>query len=289
MPMGLPLGTADVATARNVMLEVHYDNPDKVQIRDSSGFKLYYTDTLRANDAMIMTLGHLNINIPAGATSHQHTNDCAAACTNKLKKPLTALWAGLHMHSAGKAIWTDHYRGEQQLAPLGQKHSWDFNQQSPTHVKAVIQPGDRLVTHCVYNAQTRGKATRFGEGTGDEMCFNFLMVYPADGVSMCMDIGKVSSKADAPKLGICLDGKIAGLPSLFGALGRQNLDIAAISQIAMPFGAEPISSAPYSSPACARRSPGVDGKASSGAGMVPGRSAMLLTVPVLAFLWSTFC
>ncbi len=24
------------------------------------------------------------------------------------------------------------------------------------------------------------------------MCFNFLMVYPADGVSMCMDIGKVS-------------------------------------------------------------------------------------------------
>jgi hypothetical protein len=43
---------------------VHYDNPDKVQIRDSSGFKLYYTDELRANDAMIMTLGHLNINIP---------------------------------------------------------------------------------------------------------------------------------------------------------------------------------------------------------------------------------
>jgi hypothetical protein len=97
------------------------------------------------------------------------------------------------MHSAGKAIWTDHYRGSQQLAPLGQKHSWDFNQQSPTHVKAVIQPGDRLVTNCVYNSQTRGKATRFGEGTADEMCFNFLMVYPADGISMCMDIGKVSS------------------------------------------------------------------------------------------------
>jgi hypothetical protein len=172
---------------------VHYDNPDKVQIRDSSGFKLYYTDELRANDAMIMTLGHLNINIPPGATSHQHTNDCSAACTRKLKKPLTALWAGLHMHSAGKAIWTDHYRGSQQLAPLGQKHSWDFNQQSPTHVKAVIQPGDRLVTNCVYNSQTRGKATRFGEGTADEMCFNFLMVYPADGISMCMDIGKVSS------------------------------------------------------------------------------------------------
>jgi len=70
--------------------------------------------------------------------------------------------------------------------------SWDFNQQSPTHLKAVIQPGDRLVTHCVYSSQTKDKRTRFGEGTDDEMCFNFLLVYPADGIRMCMDIGKVS-------------------------------------------------------------------------------------------------
>ena len=73
--------------------------------------------------------------------------------------------------------------------------------------------------------------------------------------------------------------------------GGRNLDLATISQIAMPFGAEPISSAPYSSPACVRRSPfGVDGKSSSGAQMMPGRSVMmLLTVPLLSFLWSTFC
>ena len=53
------------------------------------GFKLYYTDKLRDNDAMVMTLGHLNINIPPGAVSHQHTNEsvpallfpvCACAC-----------------------------------------------------------------------------------------------------------------------------------------------------------------------------------------------------------------
>ena len=44
-----------------------------------TGFKLYYTDKLRDNDAMIMTLGHLNINIPPGAESHTHTNESVPA------------------------------------------------------------------------------------------------------------------------------------------------------------------------------------------------------------------
>jgi len=61
---GMPMGKAslgDVSTARSVMLEVHYDNPGKEQIIDQSGFRLYYTDQLRAHDAVILTLGHVNI------------------------------------------------------------------------------------------------------------------------------------------------------------------------------------------------------------------------------------
>ena len=162
MPMGLAGSAGDVTTARNVMLEVHYDNPANVAIRDQSGFKLFYTEQLRANDAVIMTLGHLNINIPAGATNHEHVNECGAACTNKLKQPVTAIWAGLHMHVAGKTMWTQHFRGNIELAPLGYKRSYDFNQQSPSHVKAIIEPGDRLVTHCIYSS-SRDTPTTIGE------------------------------------------------------------------------------------------------------------------------------
>ena len=43
-------------------------------------------------------------------------------------------------------------------------------------MKAVIQPGDTLVTNCVYSAKSQTTRTRFGESTSDEMCFNFLMV-----------------------------------------------------------------------------------------------------------------
>ena len=39
----------------------------------------------------------------------------------KLKTPLNVLWAGLHMHAAGKSIWTQHFRGAQELRPIGHK------------------------------------------------------------------------------------------------------------------------------------------------------------------------
>jgi len=41
----------------------------------TTGFKLYYTDKLRDNDAVIMTLGHMDIDIPPGAVSHEHINE----------------------------------------------------------------------------------------------------------------------------------------------------------------------------------------------------------------------
>ena len=97
---GMPMGKAslgDVSTARSVMLEVHYDNPGKEQIIDQSGFRLYYTDQLRANDAVILTLGHLNINIPAGAKSHEHVNECAATCTQVLYV-CVHMWCFVHVY-----------------------------------------------------------------------------------------------------------------------------------------------------------------------------------------------
>ena len=51
------------------------------------------------------------------------------------------------------------------------------------------------------------------------MCFNFLLVYPADGVpNLCMDIGKISQEEDSAKMGICIDQSDQnGLAGVFGA------------------------------------------------------------------------
>ena len=53
---GIPLNIPD--SARYVLMEVHYDNPRKRRdIVDSSGMRLYYTETLRSYDAGYVFIG----------------------------------------------------------------------------------------------------------------------------------------------------------------------------------------------------------------------------------------
>ena len=42
-----------------------------------------------------------------------------------------------------------------------------------------VEPGDVLRTTCTYD-NDGDVAVTVGEGTGDEMCFNFALVYPID-------------------------------------------------------------------------------------------------------------
>ena len=44
---------------------------------------------------------------------------------------------------------------------------------------AVINPGDRLETTCSFTNTTDTMVT-FGERTEDEMCFNFVLAWPAN-------------------------------------------------------------------------------------------------------------
>jgi hypothetical protein len=45
--------------------------------------------------------------------------------------------------------------------------------------EVVVQPGDSLETTCWYD-NPGGQNVGFGEGTSDEMCFNFVLAYPID-------------------------------------------------------------------------------------------------------------
>jgi hypothetical protein len=51
---------------------------------------------------------------------------------------------------------------------------FDFNTQISYPTPAVINPGDTLTTTCTF-----ATPTAFGEGTNNEMCFNFVTAYPA--------------------------------------------------------------------------------------------------------------
>jgi membrane protein involved in colicin uptake len=140
------------------------------------------------------------------------------------------------------------------------------------------------------------------------MCFNFLLVYPADGVpNMCMDIGKISQEEDSAKRGICIDASDQnGLAEVFrnagmggaargqGSQGQRpaaaaaaaaaaagsgiaNLD--AYAGMTMVFAKPPKNVSAYVDPVCARRA--AVKEAEEEAGVIDASSRRLGGAPAL--------
>ncbi len=56
---------------------------------------------------------------------------------------------------------------------------YDFGLQYVEPLDATLEPGDELVTHCIYDSSDRTEPTNGGDGSDDEMCLNYLFHYPA--------------------------------------------------------------------------------------------------------------
>jgi len=87
---------------------MHYDNPDEVSgklyciieqclinyvagVVDSSGFRVYYTDKPRQEDAGILIVGHSVIGhmiIPPGVQHYVVNGFCSSDCTNTVSAKL---------------------------------------------------------------------------------------------------------------------------------------------------------------------------------------------------------
>lgn len=174
-------------------LEIHYNVPDTQNPPpddiDSSGVEICTTKTLRPNDASALALGDLELNIPPGVPDHEEIGVCSETSTSLLPWDIHVFASFPHMHLLGRQIWTDHLRGGQKIGVLGEGLNFDFNLQKTILEDETIKAGDRLETHCVYDStscqigsfQTNAcmETTTFGEGTTDEMCFNFLFYWPA--------------------------------------------------------------------------------------------------------------
>ncbi len=172
-------------------LQVHYNNPGNPPTNDASGvaFCTVPPERARPNHVGIVTLGSVGINIPPGAQNQAVTGTC-----NNLSatgKPLTIVAGSAHMHLTGTGFKTDHFNAAGQSlglitnVPIG---TWKFDDQKPQPVlqRRTYNNGERLVTTC-YFSNTSTRTIRFGEGTDDEMCFDFMSVYPIeDAKKLCL-------------------------------------------------------------------------------------------------------
>jgi hypothetical protein len=87
--------------------------------------------------------------------------------------------------------------------------------------RETIEPGDTLVTECTWNTKNRKDVVRGGLATSEEMCFNFLNVYPATNVYLCLTTSDATNVALCPTVsGFGLEGQIANTNATGSGTGR---------------------------------------------------------------------
>jgi mono/diheme cytochrome c family protein len=157
------------------VLQIHYNNIQHLEGEtDASGFDLCSTTELRPNDADVLALGTLGIDIPA----HSSLDLTCDLNVPQGIADLHIIGAMPHMHRLGTTISTvNHPGGTGAPVDLGTREPWSFADQYWTPLDQIVKGGDKVSTRCAWN---NGGDTnvKFGENTENEMCFSFTMYYP---------------------------------------------------------------------------------------------------------------
>jgi mono/diheme cytochrome c family protein len=165
----LPPDVGQSVAGLGFTLEIHYNNTLGTQ-SDASGVHMCVTKNLRKNEAGIHWLGTENIALPAGGST-------SGLCAPKATTPVTIISATPHMHLQGRHMTTVINRKGGTTETLIDK-PFEFANQIGYQTPAIIMPGDTLTTTCTY-----GGAAFYGQGTKQEMCYNFVLAYPNGGLS----------------------------------------------------------------------------------------------------------
>ena len=178
-PLVMPEGVGMKLPAgddRVFVLEVHYNNSARTpDLRDRSGVRICATSDLRPETAGMQWLGTEQIFMLGPGTQ-----DFSGECNPRLSSPVTIIKSSPHMHRRGRHLKTViHRQGGQQETLIDEP--FDFEHQVIYDTPAVVHPGDSLRTTCTFEHD--GGLAGFGSGTGDEMCYNFVVAYPHGALS----------------------------------------------------------------------------------------------------------
>jgi hypothetical protein len=161
-------------------LQVHYNNQRYDDAADSSGVAFCTTTTPRQNVAGVVVLGTMSFSIPANANDYPVTDICSNLTADG-KTPITVISTSPHMHLLGSGFRTEHMRGSMDMGDLSNipLDTWSFDDQRRYDLvpRRHVLPGDTLRSTCYY-VNPNPTAVKFGPRTSDEMCFNFVTVYP---------------------------------------------------------------------------------------------------------------
>lgn len=161
----------ELPTDTTYFVEIHYANPRNLDITDRSGVRVCGTNTLRENAAATHWLGSELIGF-LGAGNHSVTGTCRPTLT----EPAHIIKSWPHMHRYGTSMFSEIVRAGGTRETLIDV-PFSFDNQISHDTPFVINPGDSIRTTCRYTTDTF--LTTFGSNTENEMCYNFVVAWPA--------------------------------------------------------------------------------------------------------------
>jgi Copper type II ascorbate-dependent monooxygenase, C-terminal domain len=196
---GIKLMAPDVGMdmpSGSLRLDMHYNSLQATTTeKDSSGVEVCVVGQakFRKNHAAVtMGLSSLfNLSVPPGAKNHE----VKSSMTVSGSTPITLLSASPHAHKlAVRMLFTVKKKNGTLITMhdmpfmFGEQHSYKLDP------PVVVEAGDVINTSCFYTNPGNTTVT-FGENTGNEMCFNFALYYPAGalggGAAGGIDIGSL--------------------------------------------------------------------------------------------------
>lgn len=158
-------------------LQVHYNNGAGIEnAKDNSGIRLWVSaeaDTLYG----MMSPSTWDMAIPPGEY-REYTQQCTVSTDFEIL-------AGLpHMHETGSTFKHVLTRSNGTQESLIELTGWDFERQYFYEIPVSVKSGDTLTMTCGYE-NTTNQTVHAGLGTADEMCFDFLVVTPAEAQVQC--------------------------------------------------------------------------------------------------------
>jgi mono/diheme cytochrome c family protein len=157
-----------------LILELHYYNNTGAAQVDKSGLRFCTAPkSSRKNVAAVHTTGSEGICLDAG-----EKEDVVGKCSPRTDMGdihIVGVWPHMHKLARRQKLVVQRAGGTSETI---HDEAFDFNAQIFYPKDVVLKPGDKLETHCVYDNDTNAQV-HYGENTQQEMCYSFIMAWPA--------------------------------------------------------------------------------------------------------------
>lgn len=176
-PIQFPDGGLRIQPGDRFVLQIHYNNGAGIEgVQDSSGIRLYHAEP-GGKEYGMFSPGPMDFSVPAGTQT-----DVEGACV--VEAPAEVFIGMPHMHELGESFRQDVLRSDGSTEPLIELTGWSFESQFFYDTPFVLNPGDTLQTTCTFD-NPGSQVVSSGNGTKDEMCFNFMYVTPPPPARFC--------------------------------------------------------------------------------------------------------